>query len=93
MNYDWTDLLGNIGVLLILVTYLLLQLERIDSRSLGYSVSNAMGALLILVSLYFKFNLSAFIVEFFWLLISIIGVIRGFRRPRKMEVIQEGDSR
>ena len=88
MNYDWTDFVGNIGVFLILVTYLLLLLERIESRSVLYSAANAFGALLILASLYFKFNLSAFIVEFFWLLISITGLIRGYRRPKKMEAAE-----
>lgn len=85
MNYDWTDFVGNVGVFLILATYLMLLLERVESRSLLYSFANALGALLILISLYFKFNLSAFIVEFFWLLISIVGLIRGFRRPRPTE--------
>lgn len=85
LSYDWTDFIGNVGVLLILATYLLLLLERVESRSLLYSAANAIGALLILVSLYFKFNLSAFIVEFFWLLISVVGLVRGFRRSRKAE--------
>lgn len=82
LNYDWTDFIGNVGVFLILATYLLLLLDRIESRSILYSAVNALGALLILVSLYFKFNLSAFIVEIFWLLISIVGLVRGLRRSR-----------
>ena len=32
------------------------------------------GALLIIISLCFEFNLSAFLIEFFWLLISAIGI-------------------
>lgn len=82
MSYDRTDFLGNIGVFFILAAYLLLQLERIDSRSLAYSAANGLGALLILVSLYFKFNLSAFVIEFFWLLISVYGLIRSTGRTR-----------
>ena len=76
MNYHWSDILGNIGVLFILVTYLLLQIERIKSSSRFYSGVNAAGAGLILISLLFKFNFSAFIVEFFWLVISVIGFVR-----------------
>ena len=34
MNYDWTDFIGNVGVFLILATYLMLLLERVESRSL-----------------------------------------------------------
>lgn len=78
MSYDWSDFLGNVGVALILLAYLLLQFEKIDSRSWKYSAANALGALLILVSLYFKFNLSAFVIEFFWLLISLFGLARSW---------------
>ncbi len=74
MSYDIYDFLGNIGVFLILIMYLFLQAEKISSQSLIYSILNALGAVLILVSLYFKFNLSAFIIESFWLLISIYGI-------------------
>lgn len=76
MNYQWFDFVGNIGVLLILVTYLLLQVEKLDNQTITYSLLNAVGASAILVSLYFKFNLSAFIIEFFWLIISVIGLVR-----------------
>ena len=76
MNYNWFDLVGNIGVALILIAYLLLQLKRIKSEQLLYSFMNGIGAILIIVSLIFDFNLSAFIIEFFWLLISIFGIFR-----------------
>ena len=74
MNFAWYNLLGTVGVATIVITYVLLQFERIRSDSILYSVMNAAGALLILISLYFEFNFSAFMVEFFWLLISLFGV-------------------
>ena len=74
MTYTWYDFLGNVGVILILLSYLLLQMNKIKSQSVYYSLMNAAGALLVLVSLYYNFNLSAFIVEFFWLLISFYGL-------------------
>jgi hypothetical protein len=76
MDYAWFDFVGNVGVVLILLTYLLLQTGRVSSRSAIYSALNALGALLIMVSLCFEFNLSAFIIEFFWLLISLVGLAR-----------------
>ena len=82
MTYGWHDLLGIIGVVLILATYLLLQLEKLSATSLLYSATNGLGALLILVSLIYQFNLSAFIIEAFWLLISIYGLVRYFSRNR-----------
>jgi uncharacterized membrane protein YfcA len=74
MTYSWYDFLGNVGVLLILLSYLLLQMKKIKSQSMYYSLMNAAGALLILVSLYYNFNLSAFVMEIFWLLISLYGL-------------------
>ncbi len=82
MSYQWYDLVGNIGVFLILITYLLLQLNKIDNQTIKYSFLNAIGASAILFSLYFKFNLSAFIIELFWLLISLIGVVKFFLRKK-----------
>jgi hypothetical protein len=79
MNYGLVDLLGLIGVVLIVVTYLLLQLEKLRSNDLAYSLFNAIGASLIVASLLVNFNLSALLMEVFWVLISCIGIFRYFR--------------
>ena len=76
MDFHLFDLAGFIGVLLIVVAYLLLQLDKLPSSSPRYSLLNAGGALLIIASLIFAFNLSAFIVEAFWFLISLLGLWR-----------------
>ena len=78
MTYAWYDILGTVGVALIILTYVLLQIGRLRSDQLLYSLLNAVGASLILVSLYFNFNFPAFIVEFFWLLISLFGIGKYF---------------
>ena len=78
MQYAWYDFVGTIGTALIIVTYILLQTERIKSSSLIYSLLNAAGAAMIIVSLLFSFNFSAFMVEFFWLLISLFGIVKFF---------------
>jgi uncharacterized YccA/Bax inhibitor family protein len=57
----WFDVAGFTGVLLIVIAYLLLQLDKLRSAAPRYSLLNAGGALLIILSLIFKFNLSAFI--------------------------------
>ena len=79
MNYTWLDLIGNIGVIALMITYLMLQLGKLRSDELAYSVLNAAGASLIVVSLLVNFNLSAFIMEVFWVLISFVGIYRYFR--------------
>jgi chromate transport protein ChrA len=78
MQYAWYDFVGTIGTAVIIVTYILLQTERIKSSSLIYSLLNAAGAAMIIVSLLFSFNFSAFMVEFFWLLISLFGIVKFF---------------
>jgi hypothetical protein len=78
MQFAWYDFVGSIGVAIIIFTYILLQLEKIRSENLAYSLLNALGAGLIVVSLLYSFNFSAFIVEFFWLLISLFGIGKYF---------------
>ena len=73
------DLLGNIGVVVMILTYLMLQLNKLSSHGLAYSMLNAIGAGLVIVSLLFKFNLSALLLEGFWVLISCVGIYRYFR--------------
>jgi len=80
MTYAWYDILGTFGVAVIILTYVLLQLGRVKSEQLSYSLLNAVGALLILVSLYYSFNFPSFVVEFFWLLISLFGIGKYLRR-------------
>ena len=79
MNYGLLDLVGNVGVVILMVTYLLLQLNKIRSDDLMYSLLNAVGASLIVVSLLVNFNLSALVMEVFWVLISFVGIYRHFR--------------
>jgi len=76
MEYYWHDLLGNMGVVLIVVSYLLLQMEKLTSQSFIYLIVNGIGASFILVSLIGEFNLSAFLVESFWVLISVYGLFK-----------------
>lgn len=79
MNYGLLDFVGNIGVVMLIVTYLLLQLNKLRSDDLAYSLLNAIGASFIVVSLLVNFNLSALVIEVFWVLISFIGIYRYFR--------------
>ena len=93
MNYNWYDLLGNFGVITILWCYLSLQIGKMDSDGLLFSSLNGIGASLILISLSHEFNLSAFLVELFWLLISLLGIITGLRRRYHEHVARNsGDS-
>ena len=76
MTFEFHDIVGTVGVILIVAAYFLLQIGKMKNDSLLFSVGNGVGAALILFSLLFEFNAPAFLIEFFWLLISIIGVVR-----------------
>lgn len=79
MSYGPLDFTGNVGVIVLVITYLMLQLNKLSSDGLAYSVLNAVGASLIVVSLLYDFNLSALLMEVFWVLISFVGIYRYFR--------------
>ncbi len=83
MTIQWYDVIGTIGVGTIIITYVLLQTGRLRSEQLSYSVLNAAGAALILISLYFEFNLPSVVVEFFWLMISVYGIGRYLLNQRQ----------
>jgi hypothetical protein len=82
LDYSWFDVIGNVGVLLMVIAYLLLQLEKMSSSGISYLLLNTVGAVFVIISLLFRFNLSAFLMEAFWLLISLYGLTRSlFSRP------------
>ncbi|NKB60333.1 MAG: hypothetical protein GKS00_28840 [Alphaproteobacteria bacterium] len=59
--------------------YLLLQSGRIAATRPLFSILNALGSALILISLAYEFNLAAALVEVFWLAISLYGLVRTMR--------------
>ena len=83
MTLHWWDIAGMAGVACILLAYLLLQVGKLDGMGLRYSLLNLIGALLIVLSLLFKFNLSAFLMEAAWVGISIMGIRRALRNRHK----------
>lgn len=75
----WYDIVGTIGVALIILAYAAVQARRMRSEQLSYSIINLMGAAMILVSLRYNFNLASVIIEIFWILISLWGIVLWFR--------------
>lgn len=76
MEIAFHDIVGTIGVIMIVGAFFLLQIQKVDSNSAFYSLFNGVGAALILYSLCFEFNLASFVLEFFWLIASIVGLLR-----------------
>lgn len=73
---NWHDLLGLLGTLLIVAAYALVQSGRMSADDRRWSAINLVGAGCLVVSLLVEFNLAAFLLEFFWLCLSIYGVFK-----------------
>ena len=80
---QYHDIIGSIGVALILLCYFLIQIGKISAENIWYSVLNLIGASMILFSLYYEFNFASVLIEGFWVLISIIGIVRFMMRRLK----------
>ena len=76
------DLIGLSGVALLIVTYALLQLDKIDPKGVRYSFNNMIVAILVSVSLYYTWNTASVVIEVFWFIISVYGVVMYFRRKK-----------
>lgn len=80
MNIGPSDIVGFVGVAFIVATYFLSQVGRMDVSRPLYPALNGLGALFILFSLAYSFNPASFVIELFWLLISIVGLVRALSR-------------
>lgn len=76
------DAIGVLGVGIVVVTYMLLQLEKVNPKGFLFSFLNAFGSLLILYSLTYNWNLASFLIEFFWIAISLYGIWKWYRRSK-----------
>ena len=74
------DLIGLTGVALLIITYALLQLDKIDPKGFWYSFNNLVVAILVTVSLIYTPNLASIVIEIFWFLISLYGVVMFFKK-------------
>ena len=74
--YFISDLVGIVGVALVISGFFFVQLEKITHRSSYYLYSNFLGALMLLFSLYYHWNLASVVIEILWLLITIYGIVK-----------------
>jgi len=77
-----SDVIGLIGVALLITTYALLQFDRIDPKGFWYSFNNMIVAILVTVSLVYSFNLASMVIEIFWFGLSLYGIWKYFARKK-----------
>ena len=70
------DIIGNIGVAFFLIAYFLLQRGAVLHTQASYLLLNLSGSLFLIFSLLINWNLSAFLLEAAWALISMWGLIK-----------------
>ncbi len=80
--YQWA---GFIGMLFVVVAYLFLQMNKYTIKSLQYQLLNLVGAILLLISLFVHFNLGSFIIEIFWIIITIYGIVVNLKDKKNMK--------
>ncbi len=73
------NIIGMTGTALVVGTYCLLQLSKLDPKGLAYNVWNLVGAILLLISLLVHFNLASFVIELFWIAASLVGLYNYYR--------------
>ena len=76
------DIIGLIGVALLISTYALLQFDRIDPKGFWYSFNNMIVAILVTVSLLYNWNLASMVIEVFWFSLSVYGVYKFYKLRR-----------
>lgn len=79
----FADAVGIVGVILTLIAYYLLNINKITSESMLYLSFNLIGSSLLTFSLLFNWNLSSMLIELAWMGISLMGIVRVVKQ-RKM---------
>ncbi|HEX3895436.1 MAG TPA: hypothetical protein VHW73_04435 [Rudaea sp.] len=82
LSLHWYDIAGLLGVAVMLWAFFLLQAGKLRGDAFAYQLMNALGAGAVLLSLVNDFNLSAFVIETCWVVISVYGMIRARGRRR-----------
>ena len=82
MTIDLIDAVGLAGSALFVTAFLYANRAAVlDKR--WFNALNLVGALLLLWSLWHRFNLAAFVLEVVWGVIALVGLIAALRKPTR----------
>ena len=68
--------IGLVGVGFIVVAYFATQKRWLSSEDWRFPAANLAGSLLILASLFVEWNTPSAVIEFFWIAISLYGLVK-----------------
>ncbi|MCK5777158.1 MAG: cyclic nucleotide-binding domain-containing protein [Rhodospirillales bacterium] len=80
---------GFVGVALYLGSYAALQLGYLNGQGGLYALLNLLAASSVLISLVQAFNLSSAVIQAFWIVISIVGLVRMYLLTRRIRFTEE----
>lgn len=75
------DIFGWIGMVLVLLAYFLLSLEKI-SNGIGYQTLNLVAALLMAIGLFPKNAWFSFTLQIIWALVAVIALIKILKKGK-----------
>jgi hypothetical protein len=74
--HQLSNIIGLIGVCFVLVAYFLSQAGIWASDDTLFLFGNLLGSLCVIVSLVYNWNISSFIIEVAWTIITIYGMVK-----------------
>jgi hypothetical protein len=80
MAFDLYTFIGFAGALVVVVAYWANQADRLPSDNWKFPAANLGGSILILISLFQAWNWPSVVIEVFWSVNSLYGLIRHARK-------------
>lgn len=77
------DLIGMSGTALVVIAYVLLQMQKLSATSFTFNMMNLSGAILLMISLIFNFNLASMVIEVFWIGASLLGLYKSWKTKKQ----------
>ncbi len=77
-DFRWYDALGVIGSILIVAGYFAVSNKKMDASLPPFQLLNLAGALMLIVSLAYRPNAGALLIEVLWAVIALVTLTRYF---------------
>jgi hypothetical protein len=75
-EFSVADAIGSVGALMLCVAYFRVSRRQVDPDGLNYHLMNLAGSALLLVSLWFRPNPGAILIEAVWAAIALTALLR-----------------